>query len=319
MTAHNKLHIAYTDDYLKWNLGAGDGSHITRPIRAKLATEYLLETFAEQVEIVVPKGNEEDRKRVESIHDNTYVAEVLDDYEANDWDGRNKDNAETALTMFAGTARLVDLMLEGKANVAFNPQGAKHHAAYDSSQGFCVFNDMAWAARKFKEAGLKVLYIDWDVHAGDGVQNMLADTDIPTLSIHGSGIYPFGMGNHSMSADLIGTTHTWHNEDEHWYNWNLAKGSGDEEFMEALDEVEDLVNMYEPDVILLATGADGHEGEFWGLNYTLEGFSEASERVASMAHRLGSKVLIGGAGGYQADTWTPLIWARVVANIYRGV
>lgn len=316
---YDKLQIAYTDDYLNWNLGAGDGSHITRPIRAKLATEYLLETFPEDIDIVVPKGTALDRERVESIHSAEYVAEVLDEFTCYDWDGVNESNAETALTMFAGTAMLVENMLAGQTRVAFNPQGAKHHASYDSSQGFCVFNDMAWSAREFAKAGLKPLYIDWDVHAGDGVQNMLADTDIPTLSIHGSGIYPFGMGNHSMDADLFGTTHTWHNENEHWYNWNLATGSGDAEFMTALDEVEDIVNMYSPDVILLATGADGHEGEFWGLKYTLDGFTEAARRVAGMADvHTNGKVLIGGAGGYQAETWTPTIWSTVVANIYRG-
>lgn len=313
-----KLQIAYTDDYLKWNLGAGDGSHITKPIRAQLATEYLLDALESDVQVIDPAVRDTDRLRVESVHDVDYVSEVLDDYRARDWDGESKDNAETALKMFAGTARLVENMIAGEINVGFNPQGAKHHAAYDNSEGFCVFNDMAWAALELREAGLKPLYIDWDVHAGDGVQNLLAGTDIPTLSIHGSGIYPFGNGNHSMDRDVLGTTHTWHNEDEHWYNWNLKLGSGDEELFTALDEVEDIVNMYEPDVILLATGADGHEGEYWGINYTYDGFLEGARRVARMAHRHTSgRVLIGGAGGYQAETWTPVIWAGVVSTIYR--
>jgi acetoin utilization deacetylase AcuC-like enzyme len=222
--------------------------------------------------------------------------------------------------MFAGTARLVENMLAGDINVGFNPQGAKHHAGWDNSEGFCVFNDMAWAALELREAGLKPLYIDWDVHAGDGVQNLLAGTDIPTLSIHGSGIYPFGNGNHSMEKGVVGTTHTWHNEDEHWYNWNLALGSGDAELSTALDEVEDIVDMYEPDVILLATGADGHEGEFWGIKYTFDGFIDSARRVADMANKHSTgRVLIGGAGGYQADSWTPAIWAGVVGTIYGEV
>jgi len=312
------LQISYTDDYLRWNLGNGDGSHITKPVRAKLATEYLLESLPDSVDIIDPRASSADRIRVESIHDEDYVSEVLDDYKCYDWTGENQDNAETALKMFAGTVRLTENMLAGDVRVGFNPQGAKHHASYDASQGFCVFNDMAWAAREFKDAGLKPLYIDWDVHAGDGVQNMLEDTDIPTLSIHGSGIYPVGNGNHSRNPDVFGTTHTWHDEDKHFYNWNLALGSGDAELARAMDEVEDVVDSYKPDVILLATGADGHEGEFWGINYTMDGFIDSASRVARVANKhAGGRVLIGGAGGYQAETWTPLIWAGVVATIYR--
>jgi len=313
------LDIAYTPEYLKYKLGAGDGSHITKPIRAAIATRLLQEEFGADVQIIDPAPTAADRARIESVHSPAYVSEVLDKHKAADWVGQNPDNADAALHMFAGTVRLVERMIAGETRVGFNPQGAKHHAAYDTSEGFCVFNDMAWAALEFKAAGLKPLYLDWDVHAGDGVQNLLAGVDIPTLSIHGSGIYPFGRGNHSMDRDVMGTTHAWHNEEEHWYNWNLAEGSGDEELMETLDEVGDVVAMYEPDVILLAAGADGHEGEYWGMQYTLEGFGQAADRVASLAQEYTQgRVLIGGAGGYQAETWTPIIWARVVQDIYRS-
>jgi acetoin utilization deacetylase AcuC-like enzyme len=82
--------------------------------------------------------------------------------------------------------------------------------------------------------------------------------------------------------------------------------------MSALAEAGDIVADYNPDVILLATGADGHEGEIWGMKWTLDGYSEASNLVSTWA----DKFLIGGAGGYQATTWTPAIWATVVENIY---
>jgi len=310
---NDKLHIAYSDDYLKWNLGTGDGSHPTRPIRAKLATEHLVDMFGDDVNIIEPTVDKKDRARLEFIHDKRYVAEVLDKYKAWDWDGVSKDNAETALKMFAGTARLTEMVLDGDATVAFNPQGAKHHAGYKNSSGFCVFNDMAWAARKFQKEGLKPLYIDWDVHAGDGVQNLLEDTDIPTLSIHGTGIFPAGMGNHH--PDKFGEAHTWHDTERHFYNWNIELGSGDDALLSALDEAEDIVAGYAPDVILLATGADGHYGEYWGMKWTLEGYNEASNMVSTWA----DKFLIGGAGGYQAETWTPIIWANVVGNIYNNV
>jgi acetoin utilization deacetylase AcuC-like enzyme len=71
----------------------------------------------------------------------------------NEWEGVKPELGLTALKMFAGTARLVEKMIAGEVQVGFNPQGAKHHAHYDYSSGFCVFNDFAWAAKKFAEAG----------------------------------------------------------------------------------------------------------------------------------------------------------------------
>lgn len=311
------LDIAYTHEYLKYKLGAGDGTHMTQPIRAKLATELLTQRLGEDANIITPAPTKEDRTRLESIHDPQHVSRVLDQGRAHDWAGVNHDNADAALHMFAGTVRLTERIIAGETRVGFNPQGAKHHARYDASEGFCVFNDMAWAAREFQNAGMKPLYIDWDVHAGDGVQNMLADTTIPTLSIHASGIYPFGQGNHSMNPDTIGTSHTWHNEEEHWYNWNLPEGAGDTTLGWALEEANDIVEMYQPDIILLAAGADGHEGEYWGMKYTLNGFCHAARQIAKMTSKhTEGRILIGGAGGYQAETWTPRIWADVVETIY---
>ena len=221
--------------------------------------------------------------------------------------------------MFAGTARLVEKIAAGEIKVGFNPQGAKHHAQKTKSEGFCVFNDHAWAALEFKRLGLKPLYIDWDVNAGDGVQNLLADTDISTFSIHGHGIYPThndtwlreksGQGNYEYS-----------NPDQHWYNYNLVQGQGDEAFKWAIDLIAEKVDEYQPDVILLAAGADGHEGEHWGLKYTYEGYEYAAKKVAELAaEHCKGRVLIGGAGGYQPLSHTPRIWANVVRDTVENV
>jgi acetoin utilization protein AcuC len=315
----NKLTIAYSDDYLNWRLGAGDGSHPTNPIRAKLATETLYGMLGKKVEIIEPAVMEGDREKVESIHDPSYVQNVVDAGISNDWHGVDKLNGHTALQMFSGTVRLTEKILAGEIQVGFNPQGAKHHAQYDHSEGFCVFNDMAWAALEFKKAGLKPLYIDWDVNAGDGVQNMLADTDIPTMSIHGHGIYP--THSNTWSREHEGTdNYEHHNPEKHWYNWCLQQGQGDEAFAWAIDGIAEKIAEYQPDVILLATGADGHEGEHWGLKYTYDGYRYASHKVAEMANKYAEgRVLIGGAGGYQPKTHTPKVWATVVSTIYNDV
>jgi acetoin utilization protein AcuC len=315
-----KLTISYSDAYLNWNLGAGDGTHPTNPIRAQLAVQMLeeeLPVLGVDFEVVEPKFGPEDREKLLEVHTSRHVSDVLDKGESFEWAGVNKDNAETAALMFGGTVRLVEKMLEANGpRVGFNPQGAKHHAHYDYSSGFCVFNDMAWAALELRKTGLNVVYIDWDVHAGDGVQALLEATDIPTFSIHGHGIFP----NLSYtSVEKQKQNYLYMDQEHHWFNYNLMEGSGDDAFAWAIEDIMKKVEYYSPDVILLATGADGHEGESWGIKYTLDGYRYAAEKIAEMANLYGSKVLIGGAGGYQPFTWTPRIWAEVVKTITKGL
>lgn len=308
-----KVTIAYTDDYLNWKLGSGDGKHPTNAVRAKLAVDILKSQLSEdQIEMLTPTFEEGDREKLLEVHSPEYVAEVLDYYISNEWDYKSKENAETAGVMFSGTVRLVEKLLAGE-RLGFNPQGAKHHAHRDYSSGFCVFNDMAWAALEFKKAGLKVAYVDWDAHAGDGVQYILRNEDIPTFSIHGHGIFP-ALTDTSLSG-VKENNYLYMNEEEHWYNYNLLQGQGDDAFAWAIEDIAERLEEYAPDVILLATGADGHEEEYWGLKYTLDGYVYAASVIADVANQFGSKVLIGGAGGYQPYTWTPRIWAEVVQTI----
>lgn len=315
-----KLTISYSDAYLNWNLGSGDGKHPTNPVRAMLAVQMLKEELpgvGVDFGVIEPTFEPGDREKLLEVHSRNHVTTVLDKGESFEWVGVNVQNAETAGLMFSGTVRLVEKMLaDADVRVGFNPQGAKHHAHRDYSSGFCVFNDMAWAALEFERAGLKVVYIDWDVHAGDGVQALLENTNIPTFSIHGHGIFP----NLSYtSVEKQKQNYLYMDQEHHWFNYNLQEGSGDDAFAWAIEDIMEKVLYYSPDVILLATGADGHEGEAWGIKYTLDGYRYAAEKIAEMANLYGARVLIGGAGGYQPYTFTPRIWAEVVKTITKGL
>lgn len=262
------------------------------------------------------------RSAIESVHDAEYVAEVVDGV-CDEWNRVRPEMGYTAQVMFAGTQLLVEGMRRGAFRVGFNPQGAKHHAHHASSSGFCVFNDMAWAALELEEAGLRPLYLDWDIHAGDGVQHLLEDTSIPTLSIHNHSIYPGDVEMITPSLARQGVNHTAHQPEKAIYNWGISTGEGDEALMWALEGVAEVVREYQPGVILLAAGADGHGGEsnLGSCNaYTYGGFTAAAESVASLANEYcDGRVLIGGAGGYQPLDHTPRIWANVVETIYTKV
>ncbi|CAB4606916.1 MAG: hypothetical protein F2587_02900 [Actinobacteria bacterium] len=313
------LVITYSDIYLNWQLGAG---HPTNPVRAKLATEMLVAQLQERAAVVnpAPKGKRDgDIAILKSVHEPEYVDQHLAGTNVGLWFENDPYLGEAGLAMFQGTVRAVELILSGEAQVVFNPQGAKHHATYHRGAGFCAFNDMAYAAMALKEAGMKVLYIDWDIHAGDGVQHMLRGKGIPTISIHNGSGYPSDRDLQSMD----GTRRPIIDEEELNYNFNVLDGDGDEYFMAAIDEARAIIDAYKPDVILLAAGADGHTGaNNLGVdsNYTAKGFKYAAEMVAEMANKHSQgRVIIGGAGGYQPFKETPETWAQVVSTIYDNV
>jgi len=319
------LHVAYADKYLQWQLGDGLGNHPTNPIRAELATKILVEELGDAVSVIDPGTVDfaAVRKAVESIHDRDYVSEVLDEGLSDEWYGTQPEMGHTALTMFAGTHMLVRGMIAGAFLVGFNPQGAKHHAAVASSAGFCVFNDMAWAATEFSAAGLRPLYIDWDIHAGDGVQHLLEKTGIPTLSVHNHSQFPGDPETINRELSRAGQRHTAHDTDRAIYNWGVNDGDGDDALLWAIGEMRSVIDEYQPGVILLAAGADGHtgSGNLGNINnYSYTGFTQAALMVADAAnaHSHG-RVLIGGAGGYQPLDHTPRIWANVVETIYSSV
>jgi len=328
MTPAHPLTIAYSDIYLEWMLGDGSGDHPTNPVRARLAVEQLQQRFGEantpssDVRVLDPMGVSVDRAReaIESIHDAAYVAGVLDEGISAEWWGARPEMGLTALAMFAGTMRLVDAISAGEARVAFNPQGAKHHAARNHSSGFCVFNDMAWAALELERQGLRPLYLDWDIHAGDGVQNLLAESPIPTLSIHGYSTFPFDPATIDVGKAAAGTRHTRHDPDRAVFNWALSDGDGDGHLLQALEEARAVIDDYQPGVILLAAGADGLVGSPLGTGaYTHGGLIEAAAVVAELAARHSEgRVLVGGAGGYQPLTDTPRAWANMVGMLHAG-
>lgn len=306
MTTAKNLYISYGHDYLDWRLGGG---HPTNPERATLATAFIEHELGKSsITVIEPEVFDGDIEKLYGIHDKEYVDEVIYKGQSYEWSGDSLLLGQTALTMFAGTARLVEKILSGEADVAFNPQGAKHHAHYNRSSGFCVFNDMAWAAVEFEKHGMRAMYVDWDAHHGDGVEGLLYYTPHLTASIHDGTIFP-------------GTGRDGHDTENYVYNWALGQGSGDRQFAAAMADIEELADEYQPDIILLATGADGHETDpLSTIKFTYDGYLNAADTIVRIARKhTDGKVLIGGAGGYQPHTHTPRIWSEVVTTVYAGL
>ena len=205
----------------------------------------------------------------------------------------------------------VDQILAGQADVAFNPSGGFHHAMITRAAGFCYINDSALACLNFAAAGKKVLYLDIDVHHGDGVQHAFYDSkDVMTISTHqfGSTIFP-GTG----AVDEIGVG------DGTGYSANmpLPPGTYDGAFLRVFNEtVLPLAKAFGPDVIVMELGADTLAGDpLAQMRLTNNIFVE----VISQMLKFDKPILAVGGGGYNIENtvraWT-LCWSALCGETF---
>ena len=99
---------------------------------------------------------------------------------------------EAGAMVAGGTLRALEAILRGDVEHAFHPGGGLHHAMADRASGFCIYDDPALAIARARQDGLRVLYVDLDVHHGDGVQAIhWDDPAVMTVSFHETGRYLF--------------------------------------------------------------------------------------------------------------------------------
>ena len=204
-----------------------------------------------------------------------------------------------------GAIQAAERVLNGDATRAFVPAGGMHHHAMRNyAAGFGIFNDAVIAIKHVIEQGLRVFYVDIDVHHGDGVQAGLYDTDrAMTVSIHESGQWLFpGTGG----PDETGTG------DGEGYSVNipLAPYTDDLLWHEAFDAVIPiLAQAFEPDVMFTQLGIDTHRNDpLAHLSLTTQGHNLAVRKFAKLADEIGCPWISVGGGGYDmsavARAWT---------------
>jgi len=252
------------------------------------------------------------RDQLLRVHSSRYIAEVLDDHKSGQWSGARPELSNLAALFAGGTLVALDALLTGKTNTAIHFPGAKHHAQYDYSSGFCVFADFALAADiATKEFYKKVAIFDFDAHHGDGTENLTAENpNVLSFSIHEKGIFP-GTGNSSVPEKFV-------------YNFPLGDegeegdiGKGDEALLKGVAKFCRLADEFNAELIFVAAGADGHaEDPLSSLLFTLDGYGTVAKMIRSRFPSL--PILIGGAGGYLPDTRTPEVWAQLSGQIARG-
>jgi acetoin utilization deacetylase AcuC-like enzyme len=186
------------------------------------------------------------------------------------------------------------LLLDGEplAYALCRPPG--HHAFTDMAGGFCYLNNSAIAAQMLRRRHPKVAILDVDLHHGNGTQSIFYERgDVLTVSIHAhpERFYPFFWGY----ADETGAG-TGQNGN---LNLPLARGSGDAEFLAALDTALQRIVEYGPGTLVVALGLDAFEGDpFGGLRVTTKGFGRIAECIAD---QLRLPTLLVQEGGYLCD------------------
>jgi acetoin utilization deacetylase AcuC-like enzyme len=224
-------------------------------------------------------------KRVAHLDPDTYTSEL---------------SYDTALRAVGGLLDVVDVVVAGDSRrgiALIRPPG--HHAEDARAMGFCLFNNVAVAARYLQRYhGLeRVLIVDWDVHHGNGTQQIFyGDDTVLYASLHQYPLYP-GTG----AAREVGAG----GGEGYTVNVPVPPGSGDDEFMAATRSVViPIAEQFKPQFVLISAGFDAHKNDpLAALRVTEAGYAAVTSALLEMADRhADGRVVAVLEGGYDLDT-----------------
>ena len=189
--------------------------------------------------------------------------------------------AQRTLASLGGTLAATDDALS--RGFGGNLAGGTHHAFRGEGAGFCVFNDIAVAILALRLAGraARAAVVDLDVHQGDGTAAIFQDDPaVLTLSIHGRNNFPFRKQTSCVDIDL-------------------ADGTGDAEYLSAVESVLPRVFAFRPDIVFYQSGVDGLAGDRLGrLALTHEGLKTRDQLVMEACRAHGIPLVTTLGGGY---------------------
>lgn len=307
-----KRRVIFLSSEAVWQRGHGPG-HPLKPERLR-RTHELLEAYgtldAENVQVVAPRPATV--AELTLFHTPEYV-EIVHGLSAGDgtlparrYGFGPGDNPifpgmfESERLKVGSAVQAADLLLSGACDVAFSYSGGLHHGGPDFASGFCVFNDAAVAIQHLVDKGLRVAYVDIDVHHGDGVQDAFYDTDqVLTISLHQDGhtLFPgTGFVNETGAGAGVGYS----------VNVPLPPYTDDESYLWAFQQlVPPLLGRFNADFVVTQLGVDTHAKDpLANLLLSTAGHTALFEALDKLAPRW----LALGGGGYDI-TVVPRSWS----------
>ena len=257
-----------------------------RRLRETLVAQHVVD----EADLIVPEPVEWDDIRlahcesyVEAVAQGTLTAEAQRRI-GFPWSPGMVERSRRSVGATISAARHV---LTHRDRVSANLAGGTHHAFSDHGAGYCVFNDVAVAARVLLRDGLiaRAAVVDCDVHQGDGTAAIFRDDPrVFTMSLHGATNFPF----RKQTGDLDVT---------------FDDGAGDDDYLAALAvHLPEVLDGQEPDVVFYLAGADPYEGDRLGkLSLSIEGLVQRDRFVFEQCRIRSIPVVVTMAGGYCPD------------------
>ncbi|MBU1298390.1 MAG: histone deacetylase [Bacteroidetes bacterium] len=313
----SKTGFVYHEQFLEHDTGYG---HPEKPDRLRAIVDHLQETGLWQKlhHLIIDAAPIEAINKVHSQRHVQYVKEkcekgftILDQGDTTVCE----KSYDIALLAAGGVISAVDAVMSGVLKNVFcavRPPG--HHAESNSPMGFCLFNNAAIAARYAQDKYniRRVAIIDWDVHHGNGTQEIFYnDPSVFYISIHQYPFYP-GSGSKSEKGEGKGEGFT--------LNFPMKAGSGEIEYLEVFcKEIIPVLDGYLPQLIIISAGFDAHkEDPLANMNLTDDTYRILTEMMAETAEKYAKGRIISVLeGGYNLQALSRSLQKHIEALIIR--